>query len=63
MPGVEGVEPDDVECRLGQLAAIANHHPVEVFIVPEGHRELVEATVGLVHAVFGAVGGENDHTD
>ena len=57
VPGVEGVEPDDVKCRLGQLAAVANHHSVEVLIVPEGHSEVVQATVGLVHAIFGAVGG------
>ena len=53
MPGVQGVEPDHVECLLRQLAPVAHQHLVHVLVMAVGNVDVLQTTVGLVCSIFG----------
>ena len=54
VPGVEGVVADAVEGLIWQRGFVVLQHLVEVFVMAKWHRHFVQATLGLVHAKFGA---------
>jgi len=59
VPGIERVEPDHLQELFGQVMAIrvSLENDVEVFIMAEGHEEVLQARIFTVDAVFALVSG------
>lgn len=53
MPWVEGVESDDVHGFLGEVGGVLFEHGGQVFVVGEGHLEVVESAIFGVDSEFG----------
>ena len=53
MPGIEGVEPHNVQAGQRQRAAAADQQLVEILIVAVRYHRVVETAVRFVYAVLG----------